>query len=187
MPSNSRRPNRRVRRYGGDVVVCETTLARAKPPGRQVMERTGAAFIHPYDDLRVMAGQGTTPSKLLEESDLDISFLVPGAAADSFAEGRGDDGLRRSCRVGGREPAGDEDARARLLKADTSFQTSPRTIADGLKTSMGERISTEISRCRRHRDGCARDSSVQQGGCKVGFSLFVSFFCFFRRSDETHR
>jgi threonine dehydratase len=74
MPNNAPRAKQEaVRRYGGDIVLCEPTLAARESTARQVMERTGAAFIHPYDDLRVMAGQGTTAIELLE----DVSASSP--------------------------------------------------------------------------------------------------------------
>src|ERR1700684_1082434 len=68
MPNNSPLAKQAaVRRYGGDIVLCEPTLAARETTAREVMERTGAAFIHPYDDLRVMAGQGTTAIALVRD------------------------------------------------------------------------------------------------------------------------
>src|ERR1700721_3738996 len=74
MPSNSPQAKQAaVRRYGGGVGLCETTLAARESPAREVMERTGAVFMHPYDDLRVMAGQGNTAIELLEDvSGVDV-------------------------------------------------------------------------------------------------------------------
>ncbi len=78
MPSNAPRAKQAaVRRYGGEIVLCEPTLAARESTAREVMERTGAAFIHPYDDLRVMAGQGTSAIEMLEDvPDLDL-ILCP--------------------------------------------------------------------------------------------------------------
>ena len=106
MPSNAPQAKQAaVRRYGGDVVICEPTLAAREATARQVMERTGAVLIHPYDDLRVMAGQGTTAIELLEDvPDLDMILCPVGgggqlsgiAVAAEGLEARGARGGRRT-------------------------------------------------------------------------------------------
>ena len=87
MPSNSPQAKQvAVRRYGGEVVLCEPTLAARESTAQQVMERTGAIFIHPYDDLRVMAGQGTTAIELLEDvPGLDVILCPVGGGGSSAA------------------------------------------------------------------------------------------------------
>jgi threonine dehydratase len=136
-----------VRRYGGDIVLCEPTLAARESTARQVMERTGAAFIHPYDDLRVMAGQGTTAIELLEDvPDLDLILCPVGGGGQLSGIAVAAKSLKPNIRVIGVEPAGADDA-ARSFKEGRIIPVSePRTIADGLKTSLGERPFAEISR-----------------------------------------
>jgi threonine dehydratase len=148
MPSNSPQAKQAaVRRYGGDVVLCEPTLAARESTARQVMERTGAVFIHPYDDLRVMAGQGTTAIELLEDvPDLDIILCPVGGGGQLGGIAVAAKDLKPKMRLIGVEPAGADDA-ARSLKAGYIIpMLEPRTIADGLKTSLGERPFAEISR-----------------------------------------
>jgi threonine dehydratase len=74
MPNNSPKAKEAsVRRYGGVITSCEPTLKARESVAREVMERTRAMFIHPYDDLRVMAGQGTIALELVEEvANLDL-------------------------------------------------------------------------------------------------------------------
>src|SRR4029077_9869046 len=61
-----------VRRNGGDIVFCEPTLEARESTAARVVAGTGAAFVHPYNDLQVMAGQGTTGVEFLEAvPDLD--------------------------------------------------------------------------------------------------------------------
>jgi threonine dehydratase len=136
-----------VRRYGGDIVLCEPTLAARESTARQVMERTGAAFIHPYDDLRVMAGQGTTAIELWEDvPDLGVILCPVGGGGQLSGIAVAAKSLNPGIRVIGVEPAGADDA-ARSFKEGRIIPVSePRTIADGLKTSLGERPFAEISR-----------------------------------------
>jgi threonine dehydratase len=148
MPSNSPQAKQAaVRRYGGEVVLCEPTLAARESTAQQVMERTGAAFIHPYNDLRVMAGQGTTAIELLEDvPDLDVILCPVGGGGQLSGIAVAAKDLKPGVRVVGVEPAGADDA-ARSLKAGRVIpMLEPRTIADGLKTSLGERPFAEIVR-----------------------------------------
>lgn len=148
MPSNSPQAKQAaVRRYGGEVVLCEPTLAARESTARQVTESTGAAFIHPYDDLRVMAGQGTTAIELLEDvPDLDVILCPVGGGGQLSGIAVAAKDIKPSVRVVGVEPAGADDA-ARSLKAGQIIpMLEPRTIADGLKTSLGERPFAEIIR-----------------------------------------
>ncbi len=148
MPSNSPLVKQAaVRRYGGEIVLCEPTLAARETTARQVMERTGAAFIHPYDDLRVMAGQGTTAIELLEEvPQLDVILCPVGGGGQLSGIAVAAKDIKADVRVIGVEPAGADDA-ARSLKAGEIIpMVNPRTIADGLKTSLGEKPFAEIVR-----------------------------------------
>jgi threonine dehydratase len=148
MPSNSPQAKQAaVRRYGGEVVLCEPTLAARETTAQQVMERTGAAFIHPYNDLRVMAGQGTTAIELLEDvPDLDVILCPVGGGGQLSGIAVAAKDLKPGVRIVGVEPAGADDA-ARSLKAGHIIpMLEPRTIADGLKTSLGEKPFAEIVR-----------------------------------------
>jgi threonine dehydratase len=148
MPSNSPQAKQAaVRRYGGDVFLCEPTLAARESTARQVMERTGAIFIHPYDDLRVMAGQGTTAIELLEDvPGLDVILCPVGGGGHLSGIAVAAKHIKPEVRVIGVEPAGADDA-ARSLKAGHIIpMLEPRTIADGLKTSLGQRPFAEIRR-----------------------------------------
>jgi threonine dehydratase len=136
-----------VRRYGGQIVLCEPTLAARESTAREVMERTGAAFIHPYNDLRVMAGQGTSALELLEDvPELDMILCPVGGGGQLSGIAVAAKGLKPDIRIIGVEPAGADDA-ARSLKAGHIIPVvDPTTIADGLKTSLGEKPFAEIMR-----------------------------------------
>jgi len=114
---------------------------------RQVLAATGATLIHPYDDLLVMAGQGTAAVELLRAvPDLEVLLcpvsgggLLSGTAVAAKT-------LKPAIRVIGVEPAGADDA-ARSLHAGRIVPVEhPNTIADGLRATIGERPFAEIRR-----------------------------------------
>jgi threonine dehydratase len=148
MPNNSPLAKQAaVRRYGGEIVLCEPTLAARESTAAEVMDRTGAAFIHPYNDLRVMAGQGTTAIEFLEDvPDLDVILCPVGGGGQLSGIAVAAKDLKPGIRVVGVEPAGADDASRSLKAGHIIPMLDPRTIADGLKTSLGEKPFAEIVR-----------------------------------------
>jgi threonine dehydratase len=148
MPNNAPQAKQAaVRRYGGEIHFCEPTLAARESTARQVMERTGAALIHPYDDLRVMAGQGTTAIELLEDvPDLDVILCPVGGGGQLSGIAVAAKDLKPAIRVIGVEPAGADDAARSLIAGHIIPMLDPHTIADGLRSSLGERPFAEIAR-----------------------------------------
>jgi len=149
MPDNTAAPKRAaVERYGAQITLCEPTQAARERAVAAVIARTGAAMIHPYDDLRVMAGQATIGIELIEQvPDLD-ALLCPvsgGGLLSGIAVAARH--LEPRMRIIGVEPEGADDA-ARSLRAGRIVPCErPETIADGLRATVGERPFAEI---RRH-------------------------------------
>ncbi len=141
MPSNASPVKRRaVEGYGGRVIECEPTLAARQSTAEAVLAETGGTLIPPYDHADVIAGQGTVALELLEQVPGVDTLVAPvgggGLVAGICVAARG---LNGSLRVIAAEPCGADDA-ARSKAAGTLIpQTAPRTIADGLLTSLGER------------------------------------------------
>jgi threonine dehydratase len=140
MPSNAPPVKRRaVEDYSGRVVQCEPTLAARESTVAAIQAETGATLIHPYNHPDVIAGQGTVALELLEQApDLDAIIAPIGGgglvAGLTFAA----KALKPSIRVFAAEPQGADDA-ARSKSSGTLIpQTAPKTIADGLLTSLGE-------------------------------------------------
>jgi threonine dehydratase/serine racemase len=125
--------------YGAHIVACEPTLAAREESARAVTEATGATLIPPYDHPHVIAGQGTVALEILEQvAELDAIVapvggggLISGIATVLAA-------LRPSVRAVGAEPAGADDAARSKAAGERLPQLDPRTIADGLRTSLGE-------------------------------------------------
>jgi threonine dehydratase len=141
MPNNAP-PNKReaVAGYGGKITFCEPTQAAREAACAELVRSTGATLIHPYDDEAVIAGQGTAALELLEDvPDLD-AILAPvgggGLLSGSLITAKG---IRPDIRVIGCEPALADDAAASLREGRIIPARPPVTIADGLRTSLGQK------------------------------------------------
>jgi threonine dehydratase len=148
MPDNAARVKRAaVTRYGAEITYCAPTLAARESTAARVVVATGATLIHPYDDLAVMAGQGTAAVELLSAvPDLDLILCPVGGGGLLSGTLVAVKSLNAAIRVIGVEPAGADDA-ARSLRAGRIIPSvNPNTIADGLRSSLGERPFAEIRR-----------------------------------------
>jgi len=141
MPRNAPSVKRAaVAEYGATIVDCEPTLEARETTAAEIVGRTGATFVHPYDNERVIEGQGTATLELLEDiEDLD-TMVIPVGGGGLLAGGcLAAHGAGRTIRVFAAEPAGADDAARSFKAGERLLQTNPRTIADGLLTSLGER------------------------------------------------
>jgi threonine dehydratase len=140
MPSNASPVKRAaVREYGGRIIECEPTLAARETTAAAVLAETGGTLIPPYDHPDVIAGQGTAALELLEDvPDLDAIITPVGGGGLLSGVAIAAHGVRPSLRVFGAEPQGADDAARSKAAGRLIPQTGPRTIADGLLTSLGE-------------------------------------------------
>ena len=148
MPDNTVQTKRAaVRRYGGEITYCESTLAAREHAARQLIAASGALLVHPYDDLAVMAGQATLAVELLTQvPDLDLILAPVGGGGLLSGTAVAAKTLKPAIRVIGVEPAGADDA-ARSFRAGRILPSlTPDTIADGLRGALGERPFAEIRR-----------------------------------------
>ena len=148
MPDNTAQAKRdAVARYGAEITWCAPTLAARESTVRQVLTSTGATLVHPYDDLRVMAGQGTAAVELLEAvPNLDVLLCPVGGGGLLSGCAVAARTIKPDIRVIGVEPSGADDA-ARSLRAGSIVPVEhPNTIADGLRATIGERPFAEIRR-----------------------------------------
>jgi threonine dehydratase len=141
MPQNSSRAKlEAVRGYGGEVLLCEPTLAAREALAAQLVADSGAVFIHPYDDPRVIAGQGTIALELLEDvADLDWLLLPVGGGGLASGVAVAAKALRPGIRLIGVEPLGADDARRSFKSGTLSPAQQPATIADGLRGALSAR------------------------------------------------
>jgi threonine dehydratase len=140
MPDNAPKVKKEaVAGYGGQITFCEPTLEARESTLAKIAEETGSTVVHPYDNERVIAGQGTAALELLEEiPDLDMIItpvggggLISGAAIVAT-------GIRNGIRVIAAEPEMADDAYRSMQAGEVVPSTNPETIADGLLTSLGK-------------------------------------------------
>jgi threonine dehydratase len=140
MPENSSAVKlKAVAGYGAEIVLCKPTLEAREETLDGVVQSTGAVVIHPYNDTRVICGQGTAALELCEEiSDLDIVMAPVGGGGLLSGTAIAVKGLSPQTDVIAGEPERADDA-YRSLKAGTIIPVEdPDTIADGLLTSLGD-------------------------------------------------
>ena len=124
--------------YGGRIVLCEPTLAAREETLASVVAETGATFVHPYNDPLVIAGQGTAALELLENvRDLDIVMAPVGGGGLLSGTAITVTSLSPKTRVVAAEPAAADDAFRSLEAGRIVPSVDPRTVADGLLTSLG--------------------------------------------------
>lgn len=139
---------RNVESFGGKITYCENSLNARETACTQIAARTGAALVHPFDDLRVMAGQGTAALELLEEvPDLDIILCPVGGGGLLCGTAVAAKGLQPDIRVIGVEPALADDVAQSYRAGRLVTIPTPATIADGLRTNCtGEKNLPLIQR-----------------------------------------
>ncbi len=139
MPEDSVRPKvEAVRAYGAEITFCPPTMAGRTAVLDAVVARTGATFIHPYDDHRIIAGQATATLELLADAPPLDRVVVPigggGLAAGAALAAHH---AAPRVRVVAAEPAGADDACRSLKAGQLVTDITPRTIADGLRATLG--------------------------------------------------
>jgi threonine dehydratase len=124
--------------YGGQISFCAPTLEAREATLRRVYERTGANVVHPYNDERVITGQGTAALELLEEvPDLDVIIAPVGGGGLLSGTAIAAREIKPGIRVIAGEPEMADDAYRSLQAGEILPSSNPKTIADGLLTSLG--------------------------------------------------
>ncbi|GIW45072.1 MAG: serine/threonine dehydratase [Candidatus Binatia bacterium] len=141
MPRNSARcKEEATRAYGAEVLHCAATMADRERVAAEVQRRTGAHLIHPYDDPRVIAGQGTVGLELLEQlPDVDIVVVPVGGGGLASGVSVAIHALKPTVRIFAAEPEGAGDAAQSLRSGILQRCDRPVTIADGLRAQLSER------------------------------------------------
>ena len=129
-----------VKEYGGKILECESTLEARNAMADRIRSETGATFIHPSNDLNVIAGQGTACMELLEEKpDLDFVVVPVGGGGLIAGTALAAHYFGNNCKVIGGEPFEVDDAYRSLISGKIELNKTTDTIADGLKTQLGDK------------------------------------------------
>ena len=139
MPTSAPPVKRRaVEGYGAVIYDCEPTLAARESTLNDVVAETGATFIHPYDNERVIAGQGTAALELLAEvPDLDLVVTPVGGGGLLAGTALAVSALVPGALVYAAEPTGADDAARSLAAGEILPSVDPDTVCDGLLSSLG--------------------------------------------------
>lgn len=128
-----------VKGYGAEIVFCESTIASREEAAQAIIQKTGAMFIHPYNHPDVIAGQGTAAKELLEDVPALDAIIAPvgggGLMSGTLIAAKA---MKPGILVFGAEPELADDAHRSLKSGKIEPVLRTDTIADGLRTSLGE-------------------------------------------------
>ena len=128
-----------VRGYGATIIICESNQAAREAALEKIVAETGAEFIHPYDDYRVITGQATCVKELIEEvPDLEIVITPVGGGGLLSGTCLGAQFFKPGLKVYGGEPEGAADAVLSIQSGKVEKAPFINTIADGLLTTLSE-------------------------------------------------
>ena len=126
--------------YGAEITSCDNTPEARAATLAEVVARTGATEIHPFDDDRVIAGAGTAALELMEEiPDLDVVIAPVGGGGLLSGTALATHGVRPETRVIAGEPVLADDAARSLATGERQPPLPPATMADGLLTGLSDR------------------------------------------------
>ncbi len=140
MPDNAPEIKKRaVEGYGAEITFCKPTLEARESTLREVVKRTSATIVHPYNNFEVICGQGTAALEILEElkkPDVVITPVGGGGLLSGTAIAVKSESPETV--VYGAEPLEADDAFRSFYSGVLIPSENPKTIADGLLTSLGE-------------------------------------------------
>lgn len=131
-----------VRGYGAEVILCEPTIEARESTLQSIIDKNNAVLIHPYDDYRIITGQGTAAKELIEDADFTFDYILTPIGGGGLISGTAlaTHYLSPKTKVVGCEPEAADDAfrsfKTRELQKNPS---PPKTIADGLLTNLGQK------------------------------------------------
>ncbi|MCX7879875.1 MAG: threonine/serine dehydratase [Ignavibacteria bacterium] len=136
-----------VRNYNAEIIFCKPTLQSREETLNEFVSKNKSVFIHPYDNPFVIAGQGTVAKETLEEID-NLDYIVAPVGGGGLLSGTSiaTKGISPKTKVIGAEPKGADDAFKSIRDNKLYPSIEPKTIADGLLTSLSERTFNIIKR-----------------------------------------
>ncbi len=126
-----------VRRYGGTITECEPSTTSREATFAEVQARTGGEFVHPYNDPRVIAGQGTCSKEFMEQTD-GVDMMVAPIGGGGMISGTclTLSTLALETQIIAAEPEQADDAYRSFKAGHIIADDAPETIADGLKVPL---------------------------------------------------
>ena len=140
MPQNAPEVKKKaVKGYGANIVECESTLRARESTAQKIVEETGATFLHPYNCYNVIAGNATATIELHQQTEeLDLVFAPIGGGGLISGTALANHYFSNTVTYGA-EPKGADDAYRSFKSGQLIPMLNPNTIADGLRTSLGDK------------------------------------------------
>ncbi len=153
MPKNSTKAKiNAVVDYGAEIVLCEPNDQARTSTCNRIVQETGATLIHPFDDYNIIAGQATAAKELIEQTeDLDAIFVPVGGGGLAAGTALVSHYIDPPLEVYLSEPEEVDDTYQSLKAGKIIPNKTANTIADGLKTTIGEK---NFAILKEHADGC---------------------------------
>jgi len=141
MPENAPQVKKdAVKTYEGEIIECESTPQAREATANKVKEEKGTSFLHPSNQDEVIYGNSTAAIELLEEQpDLDIILAPVGGGGLIAGTALATHYFSEKCNVIGAEPKAVDDAYRSLISGQIETNLSFNSIADGLRTNLGDR------------------------------------------------
>ena len=134
-----------VQGYSAEITYCKPTLAAREESAGRIISSTGATLVHPYDNFNVICGQGTAALELMDEiPDLDLLIAPVGGGGLLSGTSTTARAIKKGIKVFGAEPLNAADARESFISGQIVPSVNPKTVADGLLTSLSELTFTII-------------------------------------------
>tara|TARA_B110000014_G_C20043001_1_gene542219 strand:+ start:116 stop:1054 length:939 start_codon:yes stop_codon:yes gene_type:complete len=139
MPNNTSKIKvNNVERNGGKIIWCEPNQSSREKTLKTVLEESGGVLVHPYNNERIIAGQGTAAKELLEDYP-DLDCIVSPVSGGGLLSGSviSAKSLNSDIQVFGAEPKEADDAFRSLKMGDIQSNETTNTICDGLRAQIG--------------------------------------------------
>jgi len=161
MPSNSPDVKQQaVKAYGGEITLCIPTLQDREDTANKIIAEKGATFIHPSNDTDVILGNATATIELLEDQpDLDVMLAPVGGGGLVAGTALAGHFFGNNCITIGGEPSAVDDAYRSLQSGKIETNETANTIADGLKTNLGD-INFPIIQQHVHSIICVEETEI---------------------------
>ena len=139
MPNNTPRNKiENVQRYGGEIFYCEPNIKSREDTLEKMVQKSGGSIIHPYNDEKIIAGQGTAAKELIEKVP-DLDAIICPVSGGGLLSGTllAAKNLKPGIKVFGAEPENADDTYRSILNNKIMSNKTTDTIADGLRAQVG--------------------------------------------------
>lgn len=139
MPNNTPKNKiENVQRYGGEIFYCEPNVRSREDTLEKMIQKSGGSIIHPYNDEKIIAGQGTAAKELIEKVP-DLDAIICPVSGGGLLSGTllAAKNLKPGIKVFGAEPENADDTYRSILNNKIMSNETTDTIADGLRAQVG--------------------------------------------------